>query len=561
MAGEERRRLATDRLAWRRWGPYLVRARLGHRPRGLQRRRRRLGLLPARPRPLARLPLERGRPRPASATTGQTLCFALRVLERPRPDPQGAHLRPDRPRGQPRRGRQGVLVVPRLDADPLVDALALPLPAGRVPVRASWSPRTAAAAGTTPSSSCSTPASSTTTATGTITVDYAKAAPDDIVHPRRGPQRRPGRRRRCTCCRRSGSATRGRGATDDRRPSIAAEDGALVAEHHDLGTHGPRRRAGAPRAAVLRQRDERRAAVGRRRPRRRTRRTASTTTSCTAPRRSTPSGPARRPRSATGSTVAAGRDGRDRGCGSAPERAAVGDDVRRRRWPRAEREADEFYAALTPAGATADEALVLRQALAGMLWRSSSTTTTSSAGSTATRPARRRRPSAPARPQRRAGAHLNNADVISMPDTWEYPWYAAWDLAFHCVALAHVDPEFAKEQLLLLLPRVVHAPQRPAARVRVGVRRRQPAGARWAALRVFEIDGGQRLRLPRADLPQAAAQLHVVGEPQGRRRQQRVRGRLPRPRQHRPVRPLGAAARRRPRSSSPTARRGWRCTA
>ena len=47
--------------------------------------------------------------------------------------------------------------------------------------------------------------------------------------------------------------------------------------------------------------------------------------------------------------------------------------------------------------------------------------------------------------------HLYNADVISMPDKWEYPWYAAWDLAFHCVPLALVDSEFAKEQLLLLL--------------------------------------------------------------------------------------------------------------
>src|SRR5205823_14410464 len=46
--------------------------------------------------------------------------------------------------------------------------------------------------------------------------------------------------------------------------------------------------------------------------------------------------------------------------------------------------------------------------------------------------------------------HLNNADIVSMPDKWEYPWYAAWDLAFHCVALAHVDPDFAKDQLLLL---------------------------------------------------------------------------------------------------------------
>src|SRR5213083_2800003 len=47
--------------------------------------------------------------------------------------------------------------------------------------------------------------------------------------------------------------------------------------------------------------------------------------------------------------------------------------------------------------------------------------------------------------------HLNNADIISMPDKWEYPWYAAWDLAFHCIPVALVDPDFAKEQLILLL--------------------------------------------------------------------------------------------------------------
>ena len=61
--------------------------------------------------------------------------------------------------------------------------------------------------------------------------------------------------------------------------------------------------------------------------------------------------------------------------------------------------------------------------------------------------------------------HLNNADVISMPDPWEYPWYATWDLAFHCVALAHVDPEFAKAQLLLVCREWYMHPngQRPAA--------------------------------------------------------------------------------------------------
>ena len=61
--------------------------------------------------------------------------------------------------------------------------------------------------------------------------------------------------------------------------------------------------------------------------------------------------------------------------------------------------------------------------------------------------------------------HLYNADVISMPDKWEYPWYAAWDLAFHCVPLALVDPEFAKDQLVCMTARVVHASQRADARL------------------------------------------------------------------------------------------------
>ena len=104
-------------------------------------------------------------------------------------------------------------------------------------------------------------------------------------------------------------------------------------------------------------------------------------------------------------------------------------------------------------------------------------TTTSRTGSTAIR----RSPPPP--PERRSGRnaawrHLYNSEVLSMPDKWEYPWYAAWDLAFHCIPLALVDPEFAKEQLILLLREWYMHPNGQLARVRVGVRRREPAGAR-----------------------------------------------------------------------------------
>ena len=108
---------------------------MGHRARGLQRRREGLGVLSARPRALTRLPLERRRPgrrvRPRAAPVP-----GPRLLERARPVPEGAHLRLDRPRGQPRRGRQGVLVVRGRDAHRLLAALALPLPPGGVPLRA-----------------------------------------------------------------------------------------------------------------------------------------------------------------------------------------------------------------------------------------------------------------------------------------------------------------------------------------------------------------------------------------------------------------------------------------
>ena len=116
---------------------------------------------------------------------------------------------------------------------------------------------------------------------------------------------------------------------------------------------------------------------------------------------------------------------------------------------RRRKEADEFYASIIPSSLNDDQANVMRQALAGMMWskqffnfdvdrwlheRGSDVFT-----------ARRR-------DTRNAHwHHMNNADVISMPDKWEYPWYAAWDLAFHCLALTLVDPDFGKQQLDLML--------------------------------------------------------------------------------------------------------------
>ena len=137
-----------------------------------------------------------------------------------------------------------------------------------------------------------------------------------------------------------------------------------------------------------------------------------------------------------------------------------------------------------------------------------------------------------------------------MPDKWEYPWYAAWDLAFHCMPLALIDAEFAKEQLVLLTREWYMHPngQLPAYEWNFGDV--NPPVHAWATWRVFQIDRKQRSGdrdrrsgVPGARVPQADAELHLVGESQGRAGPQYLPGRLSRARQHRRVRPQQAAAR------------------
>jgi hypothetical protein len=77
---------------------------------------------------------------------------------------------------------------------------------------------------------------------------------------------------------------------------------------------------------------------------------------------------------------------------------------------------------------------------------------------------------------------------MSMPDTWEYPWYAAWDLAFHCIPFALVDPHFAKSQARYHSARMVSAPERPAPAYEWNFRDVNPPVIRWAAWRVYKIE-------------------------------------------------------------------------
>jgi hypothetical protein len=171
---------------------------------------------------------------------------------------------------------------------------------------------------------------------------------------------------------------------------------------------------------------------------------------------------------------------------SAPTAATLGrefDAVFRRR----QREADEFYATVIPARLSDDARLVMRQAFAGLLW-------SKQFFHYDVRRWLEGDPTGPPPPaSRRAGRnreweHLYNDDVISMPDKWEYPWYAAWDLAFHMIPLALIDPDFAKSQLLLFLREWYMHPngQIPAYEWALGDV--NPPVHAWAALRVYRIE-------------------------------------------------------------------------
>jgi hypothetical protein len=155
------------------------------------------------------------------------------------------------------------------------------------------------------------------------------------------------------------------------------------------------------------------------------------------------------------------------------------------------READEFYGEMQKDLHDEDARRVQRQAFAGMIWSKQFYYYD-------IRDWLRGDPvMPPPPPERKQGRnsdwqHLNNADIISMPDKWEYPWYAAWDLAFHCIPFALVDAEFAKHQLVLLTREWYMHPngQLPAYEWAFGDV--NPPVHGWAAWRVFQIDRKQR---------------------------------------------------------------------
>lgn len=155
------------------------------------------------------------------------------------------------------------------------------------------------------------------------------------------------------------------------------------------------------------------------------------------------------------------------------------------------KEANEFYSERAAENMSEDARQAQRQAFAGLLWGKQSyhydVKNWLDGDPT--------QPTPP--PERLTGrnhqwTHVYNADVISMPDKWEYPWYASWDLAFHCVAMATIDPDFSKEQLILLLREWYMHPNGQIPAYEWNFSSANPPVHAWAAWRVYKIEGRVR---------------------------------------------------------------------
>ena len=151
-------------------------------------------------------------------------------------------------------------------------------------------------------------------------------------------------------------------------------------------------------------------------------------------------------------------------------------------------EADEFYAALHNPRAGEDERRVQRQAWAGMLWSKQlyyyDVHQWRHGDPEPTGP----HDDARQHPRNDDWEHLHNFDIISMPDKWEYPWYAAWDLAFHCLPLAEIDPDFAKRQLILLTREWYIHPNGQLPGYEWNFGDVNPPLHAWAAWHVYQLD-------------------------------------------------------------------------
>ncbi len=181
-------------------------------------------------------------------------------------------------------------------------------------------------------------------------------------------------------------------------------------------------------------------------------------------------------------------------------------------------EADEFYRAITPAGVGEDAANVMRQALAGMLWSKQYFSYDIAKwlkehGVDPMRPS-----SGQVSVRNREWFHMLSEHIISMPDKWEYPWFAAWDLAFHTLALSIVDIDFAKQQLDLLLTGLYLHPTGQIPAYEWNFSDVNPPVHAWATIFVYRmervIEGQEQSGVSDAGVWEAQFKFRLVGEPQ-----------------------------------------------
>lgn len=152
------------------------------------------------------------------------------------------------------------------------------------------------------------------------------------------------------------------------------------------------------------------------------------------------------------------------------------------------READAFYAARVPASITPDERLVSRQAYAGLVWSKQFYHYVVKDWLNGD-PAQPIPPSERKHGRNQDWEHLYNRDIISMPDKWEYPWYAAWDLAFHMIPFSKIDPHFAKQQLELFLREWYMHPNGQIPAYEFAFSDVNPPVHAWACWRVYKMTG------------------------------------------------------------------------
>jgi hypothetical protein len=153
-------------------------------------------------------------------------------------------------------------------------------------------------------------------------------------------------------------------------------------------------------------------------------------------------------------------------------------------------EADDYYADLQPFSLNGEERIIQRQAFAGMLWTKQFYHYNIEEWLNGD-PAQPPPPTERKKGRNTEWRHLNAGNIISMPDKWEYPWFAAWDLAFHCIALALLDSEFAKQQLLLLGREWYQHPNGQVPAYEWSFSDVNPPVLAWAAWRVYKIDQKQ----------------------------------------------------------------------